>query len=238
MLFQESNGKEKKMFINNELKHQNDLLSILQSRLYLNQLIRFILDSPPEKNALLKIVDDPIFISLCKINHACHTIQTGIQSLLSNDHSLLPFAQEEYNRLFVGPNALPAPLWESVYLSKEHIMFEKQTLQVRERYRQHDLSFVNGKNEPDDHILIELEFLSYLIEQTILGSTINEKQNYLDNQISFLDDHLLKWCPKFCELLSESTEFEFFKGTAMLLHEYIGLEKELAITIKEALQNE
>ncbi|WP_394356293.1 molecular chaperone TorD family protein [Bacillus changyiensis] len=29
-------------------------------------------------------------------------------------------AYEDYTRLFIGPNSLPALLWESVYLDREH----------------------------------------------------------------------------------------------------------------------
>ncbi|WP_411859079.1 molecular chaperone TorD family protein [Bacillus sp. KICET-3] len=29
-------------------------------------------------------------------------------------------AYENYTRLFIGPNSLPAPLWKSVYLDREH----------------------------------------------------------------------------------------------------------------------
>ncbi|MEC1529294.1 molecular chaperone TorD family protein [Bacillus spizizenii] len=27
---------------------------------------------------------------------------------------------EDYTRLFIGPNSLTAPLWESIYLDREH----------------------------------------------------------------------------------------------------------------------
>ncbi|MBL6010436.1 hypothetical protein C7B63_15265 [Bacillus halotolerans] len=29
-------------------------------------------------------------------------------------------AYEDYTRLFIEPNSLPAPLWESVYLDRKH----------------------------------------------------------------------------------------------------------------------
>ena len=54
----------------------------------------------------------------------------------------------------------PAPLWESVYLGKEHLLFEEVTLAVRECYHHYGLSFIREGNEPDDHIVIELEFLT------------------------------------------------------------------------------
>lgn len=183
------------------------------------------------------MLEDQRFQALCEISQACKLIQSGSAILLSNPESLI-MAQEEYNRLFVGPNVLPAPLWESVYLGKEHILFEEQTLQVRECYRKHGLSYIREKNEPDDHIVSELEFLSYLIQKTLETNKLEKARYLLNEQISFLDDHLLKWCPQFCAMLSDSSKIALYKGAAQLLDEHITLERELALYLKEALENE
>lgn len=230
--------RNKYMFTCNELKLHTDFVSILKSKLYINQFIRLLFDTPPEKKILQAIVEDKRFLYLCEISQAGQTIQEGITSLLLGAPHSLKEAKEEYNRLFVGPNALPAPLWESVYLSKEHIMFGEQTLLVREIYKQHGLSFVRENNEPDDHIVTELEFLNYLIERTIISTDLMTKQRYLDAQLSFLNDHLVKWCPQFCELFSKATQLDLYKGVALLLDEYIQLEIELTIQLKEELQYE
>ncbi len=214
-----------------------EFTTILHSRLFINQLIRFIFDVPLNKESWQTILEDQRFQSLCDISFACKMIQTDCNTLLSEPESLIK-AQEEYNRLFVGPNVLPAPLWESVYLGKEHILFEEQTLQVRECYRKHGLSFIREKNEPDDHIVSELEFLSFLIQKTIETPELVTARNLLNEQISFLDDHLLKWCPQFCEMLSDSSRIALYKGAAQLLEEYITLERELALYLKEAIDHD
>jgi putative dimethyl sulfoxide reductase chaperone len=226
------------MFTNTELKLHTDFSSILKSRLYINRLIRFIFDTPPEKEGLQTVAEDPRFLYLCEISLACQTIQDGITSLLFADQSFFCQAKEEYNRLFVGLSDLPVPLWESVYLSNEHTMLDEQTLHVRECYKQHNLFFENCKNEDDDHIVIELEFLDYLIGQMLLCTDIETKHTYLDEQLSFLNNHLLKWIPQFCELLGESTEVEIYKGAALLLDEYIQLEIELIMHLEEDLPYE
>ena len=214
-----------------------ELTSILHSRLFINQIIRFILDVPPNKESFQTILQDDRFQSLCEISTACKLIQTACNSLLSNHESLIR-AQEEYNRLFIGPNILPAPLWESVYLGKEHILFEEPTLQVRACYRKHGLSYIHNKNEPDDHIVSELEFLSYLIQQTNESENLESTKYFLSEQLTFLDYHLLKWCPQFCEMLNESTPFTLYKGAALLLNEYINLERELVLELKGAIDHE
>ncbi|MEH7111256.1 molecular chaperone TorD family protein [Neobacillus niacini] len=207
---------------------------LLHSRYYLNQLVRFIFDMSPNME-LLALLKNPQFISLCEISEACRLIQIGIQSIQAADDENLKLLQEEYKRLFVGPNALPAPLWESVYLGREHLLFEEVTLEVRDCYRQYGLSFIREGNEPEDHLVIELEFLSFLIQKTIESDDVETKKKLLEDQHSFLTEHLLKWCPSFCELLSKSTSFELYQGAAQLLAEYLNLENELITALKEAL---
>lgn len=209
--------------------------SLLQNRLYINQLIRFILDVPPEKQQLLTLINHSQWNSLCEISEGIRLIDDSIQELHADDGEKIKQLKEEYNRLFVGPNVLPAPLWESVYLSREHLLFDEVTLEVRNCYRQYGLSFIRESKEPDDHIVIELEFLSYLIQKTLDCEDVATKKKLLDDQYSFLSNHLLKWCPSFCELLSKSTSFKLYQGVTLLLTEYLNLDIELIPVLKEVL---
>jgi putative dimethyl sulfoxide reductase chaperone len=209
--------------------------SLLQNRLYINQFIRFIFDASPNMKQLIPFISHPQWRPLCEISDGFRRIDDAIQELHTVKGEKVKQLQEEYNRLFVGPNALPAPLWESVYLGREHLLFEEVTLEVRKCYRQYGLTFIRESKEPDDHIVIELEFLSYLIQKTIDCEDVERKKRLLDDQYSFLNNHLLKWCPLFCELLSKSTQFELYRGAALLLEEYLNLEKELIPALKEAL---
>jgi putative dimethyl sulfoxide reductase chaperone len=208
--------------------------SLLQNRLYINQLIRFIFDASPEKQQLFTIINHSQWKSLCEISEGIRLIDASIQELHADDGDKIKQWKEEYNRLFVGPNSLPAPLWESVYLSREHLLFDEVTLEVRKCYRKYGLSFIRESNEPDDHIVIELEFLSYLIQKTLDCEDVETKKVLFDDQYSFLNNHLLKWCPAFCELLSKSTQFSLYQGAALLLEEYLNLENELIPAMKEA----
>jgi len=213
------------------------ITSLLHSRLYVNQLIRFIFDQSPEKSKLLSLIEEQAFMSLCEISSSCQLIRNEIRSMQTNGEKQKQL-KEEYNRLFVGPNALPAPLWESVYLGKEHLMFEQETLQVRNWYHQYGLSFIRENNEPDDHIVLELEFLGFLIQQTLEAYETEKKLQLIEDQYSFLNQHLLVWTPSFCELLNKVSKVDLYKGAAQLLLEYLNLENELVLAIKEALHYE
>jgi TorA maturation chaperone TorD len=72
---------------------------------------------------------------------------------------------QEYTRLFIGLERTLAPPYESVYLSRDHIMFERQTLEVRDYYKKAGLEIPRLHKEPDDHIGYELLFASFLCGQ-------------------------------------------------------------------------
>lgn len=68
---------------------------------------------------------------------------------------------EGYYRLFVSPSLEVSP-WESTYVGNPQLLFQESTLDVRNFYK--SLGYVADKFQQvaDDHIAIELGFLSAL----------------------------------------------------------------------------
>jgi putative dimethyl sulfoxide reductase chaperone len=207
---------------------------LFQTRFVMNEVVRFILDCSPTKDSLHALKNDQTFQSLCEISDNAKKLNDSIDSLLLETKSIQA-TKVEYNRLFIGPNTLPAPLWESVYLGREHLLFEEQTLQVRKCYQQHGLHLINENNEPEDHIVIELEFMSYLTQAIFESEDDANTKQLIKEQIDFLNEHLGKWAPKFCEKLLKSTESALFQGAALLLKEYIELEQQIANFLSEVI---
>ena len=78
------------------------------------------------------------------------------------EESLLPVADslrattdetlpEAWQRLFIGPWALPAPPWGSVWLDRESVLFGESTLALRQWMRDNGITFDMPQNEPEDH---------------------------------------------------------------------------------------
>lgn len=216
-------------------KEQNLLSSLFQTRLVMNEVVRFILDTSPTKDSLKPLLSDRAFQSLCEISENAKELSIAIRSLLREKDALLK-AKQEFNRLFVGPHSLPAPLWESVYLGREHLLFDEQTIQVRDCYHNYGLHFVRENNEPDDHIVVELEFLSYLTQQIFESEEEASTKMLIEGQAYFLNQHLAKWAPTFCDKLYIATKLPLYQCTAQLLQEYIELEQQVANFLIEAME--
>jgi TorA maturation chaperone TorD len=123
----------------------------------------------------------------------------------------------DYHRLFVGPGHLYAPPWESVYRSREHLVFESQTLEIRSWYRRFGLQAPRLNKEPDDHIGLEFAFLLHLCTLA-LQSQADEQgfKRLLDAQRMFLEAHLLKWGPELFRSVIHSAETDYFRGLGFL----------------------
>ncbi|MCL6571397.1 MAG: molecular chaperone TorD family protein [Bacillus sp. (in: Bacteria)] len=145
--------------------------------------------------------------------------------------------REEYQRLFIGPGPLVAPPWESYYRSKEQLLYEEWTYQIREQYHQFGLQNIKENNEPDDHLLLELEFIIFLAD-LCLQETKNERViELISSQIHLLEKHLTIWIPYFCKRVIEHANSQLYLGAAMLLEDFLSFDLTSLIEVREALSN-
>lgn len=125
----------------------------------------------------------------------------------AEDSGFLDQVRAEYMRLFVGPDRLPAPPWESVYLGEDGTLFQLSTLEVRNCYRSFGLLPEEYPRVADDSLALELGFMSTLASwatDAFRQNQTEELKKYLEGSEEFLRKHLLRWIPKFLERLSKA----------------------------------
>lgn len=128
--------------------------------------------------------------------------------------------RRDFNRLFVGPDRLKAPPWESVHRSRERLLFEAETLQVREWYARFGLAAPRLNREPDDHVALELEFLAALAERALTAleeDRPGDATELVAAHQAFLAEHVLTWVPTLMETIRQNAETSFHKGVAELV---------------------
>lgn len=226
------------------------LEDILKTRLWFYRFLHQAFYGEPNWKAFADIAHDNLFRQLQNVEE--NDYQSSGSSLLAETLDGMSEwgpeqwkkANEEYQRLFIGPTSLPAKPWESVYLSRERIIFDEHTLEVRAFYKNWGLEMAKLNKEPDDHIGIELEFLAELTlralnllqkeescsspkaEREEEGS-FEELRLILRAQETFLEVHLCKWAAEFCSLLSENTEHPLYQGIALFTPEFLEMDFEL-----------
>lgn len=124
----------------------------------------------------------------------------------------------EYTRLFEGPGQAPAPPYASFYLNDQRLM-GPETMAVRRKYIQCGVASLDMGRMPDDHIALELAFMSYLsgeASNSLARKEHDRSEALIREHTDFLRDHLLTWAPKFCSNMLCSTHEEFFAHLSRL----------------------
>lgn len=136
---------------------------------------------------------------------------------------------------------IPAPPWESVYVTKDHALFGEPVLQIRRKLNEFGFQFVKENKEPEDHISIELEFMSLLIHFTANSFREGNRYEYergVYTQYWLMKEHLNKWIKPFAQAIHTSAATPFYKGIAELLCLFAAEDFEYIKSLKEELENE
>ena len=129
----------------------------------------------------------------------------------------------EYTRLFEGPGQAPAPPYASFYLNDGRLM-GPETLAVRRKYIQWGVASVHMGRMPDDHIALELAFMSYLCGEASDSLAREEEGRWkalIEAHTDFLRNHLLTWAPRFCSNMLSATQDAFFANLSRLTQAYL-----------------
>jgi putative dimethyl sulfoxide reductase chaperone len=130
----------------------------------------------------------------------------------------------DHARLFVGPFALLAPPYGSVYLEGERRLMGDSALGAGECYQEVGLEVAAGFNGTPDHIAVELEFMHFLIVKEVAalaGGELERAQNFRQKQRAFLERHLASWVPDFSRSVEEQAQTQFYKSLAAATRMFI-----------------
>jgi len=185
-----------------------------------------ILYKEPDKNWLETLIKEDVFADV-PFGEGQTEIANGLKLLQEwTSQNSGGIANKQFDAikkdhlyLFAGVGKPLAPIWESVYFSENRMLFQKQTLEVREFYARFGLQAERKGNEPDDHIGLELSFMAHLATlalQSLEKDDQLQTEELLQAQRDFLTQHLLRWAPVWAELTEKHAETDFFKGVAHL----------------------
>ncbi len=190
-------------------------------------LLGRLIYAPPERDALQALLDADTFAEV-PFAEGRPEIAEGLEHLRAwatecggqiTDHVIESLGWDHL-RLFVGVGAVLAPPFESVYFNEQRLVFQAQTFQVREWYGRFGLELRKGRSEPDDHIGLELEFLSQLALHGVAATERQDEQalqSSLISQRAFLVEHPLAWAAHWCDLVELHAESDFYQGVVRLI---------------------
>ncbi|MEW7977142.1 MAG: molecular chaperone TorD family protein [Candidatus Sedimenticola endophacoides] len=129
----------------------------------------------------------------------------------------------DYADIYLNHGIQASPL-ESVWTDDENLVCQDSMFQVREWYQQHGLMSTDWRIIPDDHLVLQLQFLSHLFAA---GKTMDD----LREIARFMDEHLLRWLTSFAERVAGRCATPYFAGIALLTGAYSEELRELLVSI-------
>ncbi|NLC39011.1 MAG: molecular chaperone TorD family protein [Clostridia bacterium] len=213
--------------------HGIDFLPLIQVRNHCYDLLRrtFLEEASPEFLRSLVETDQirffPFFDADALIADGAQEAASYLEQFKILPDETVDELRSDYTRLFIGPNKLPAPPWESAYLHEERLLFQKETLMVRRAYLKYHFLPKRYGHEADDHLGLELDFM-YQLGLLALGAFQEQRfERYLSilhDQKDFLSHHLLKWVGEFSNDVTAHARTAFYRGMAKILKGFLTLD--------------
>ncbi len=173
------------------------------------KLMGALLYNEPSEQAINTLRDEELFAEILYAGEN-GLVKEG-QKLLANwlksapANELTDNARTDYMRLLVGAGKVLAPPWGSVYLDEDKLLFNVDTLKVRNFYQKYGVELKKKYSEPDDHIGLELEFLANLSEK-----------GEVEAMKSFINDFMFPWIFNWNDDVQAHAQTDYYKGLANL----------------------
>ena len=211
---------------------ETDLMLFLASREQLYHLLGRIYQTEIDGSLLeqMKVMSFPGECREAELAEGYRCLR-GYLDLCGTD-SLTALAAD-YARVFLGAGAgkgsSAAYPYESVYTSPKRIMMQEARDQMAAIYAARGL----GKDEktaglPEDHLALQLEFMAVLCHEAKNALAAKREDGFvsgLQDQLDFLDRHLLNWVPLFCADIGRHAESAFYQGIGKITNGFVRLDR-------------
>ena len=227
----------------NEKREAAELL--LANRLYLYSLLHKSFGREPDAELLTLLSAETAVNAFALLSAEKGDVLDRIGPFLesvrgkADDSAFLEDVKAEYMHLFVGPDKLVAPPWESVYRGEDGMLFQKVTLEVREIYRGFGLLPEGYPHVADDSLALELAFMAKLAERA-LEDLHNEDEvglcRLIESSEEFLSRHLLLWIPKFLERMHKAQTQVLYPQLCVVLDAFLKRDRDTLQELRSALE--
>ena len=204
----------------------------LAGRAFFYQLAHTVFSGEPDDRLFDALASEPCRDVLVEMSADCSgmsALSVFCDSLVQEDvdrRALLDAALSDYNRVIagLGGNRDSHP-WESAYTSSKKLLFQVETLEVRNAYRAFGYLPQMYPKVADDHIALECAFLAQLAQKQ-LDAEGEEFQRLAEGQLGFLRDHLLKWIDQYVFDIRNDAPGSLYETVASALASFARADEE------------
>jgi len=200
---------------------------IVKGRMGMYSFLATVLIDIPPKDFLKDLFEGKVeFPNVRGIKEGAEILKNYAKNF-SNFEDFERAIRQEYTAVFVGPFSHHVLPYQSVYEGENP--YGKVTLRIKEKFK--EFGYEYKYNEPADHIGVELSFMAESCKELLKGN-----RDELKKQKEMLKE-IEKWVFNFCRDVENHPEAKFYKGIAIMLREFIKLDKNLIEDLTVALQS-
>jgi len=149
----------------------------------------------------------------------------------------------ERTRLLRGvkPGYGPPPPYESVYLGSDQQPLMQASVAVRQAYAEAGVGLPEEVRDQPDFIGFELDFMRHLTEkeaQAWADGGWEEVAQILEKERAFLEEHVVRWIPRFCDVMAQEAQLDFYRGIARVTKGFVLDEAQKTRELLEEAGNE
>lgn len=175
---------------------------------------------------LLRKIKNPRFIDVLSVLG----FEKIDQFLQQPEDDLIEGLAVEYARLFLGPGKHISP-HESVHHQRQDgqwgQLWGKSTVEVKKLIESTGLKYQDSFKGMPDHISVELEFMQQVTQREAKAWEASDEEaagTCRELEKIFIEEHLAKWVPLFCDKVIETAELPFYREMAVLTRKFIEFE--------------
>jgi len=164
------------------------------------------------KNGILKKLPvsslNPVFIrAASQLRESCTDVSSSTESM-----------SMDYYRLFTRGNMPLAPVYESLYMKSTPSGMKLNVSDISEFYNSYGWMAKVRPEMKDDHLGIELLFLTILVEKYIILDDEACRVEMRNEIRRFIEQHLLSWIPEWHKRVQENSRTLSYKGISSLIY--------------------
>ena len=205
------------------------IATLLSARAYVFSALHRLLGSEPTKE-LLDAVSSEDRLAALALFEGDSEAAVALKNVLASCRGLdVEAVRSEYTRLFLGPDKLIAPPWESCYTAKERALFQESTLHVRSWYQQYSYVPAGYPSHPDDHISLMMHFLALTTERAKAcfdQDLLCGYKSLLEGQKLFAKNHILNWMDAYCADMDKSETKLLYPQLARAMADFITYDQQ------------
>lgn len=186
----------------------------------INETTKKVLTRDFWSNFPLEAVNQNLETGLNNLN----TCAEGLEKL--DEGEAIKQVMLEYTMLFIGPGVPKASPIESFYHSGKLKLFGEKTIEMRQLLAKYGLESTVNQKQPEDHIGLELLFLSVLTQAFLNGNEEGRLAN-IKEQYGFIKNRLLQWVPQMCHDAEEHSSTGFYSGLIKTILGVLEWDKEV-----------